>query len=160
MIQENTTFTAESYLAKIFPLLVEKNYAEAKELLDKVFEEQDKLSKKNLLEAQEHRIYINIMTMEEQELLKYYDEDVPLSLKREISSDYNTMTGIRTYLLMAGLLDKTKSECLIVLNKLAKTFRNTPKNRQHSELVLFNEALEKVCQAHPKWELEVYKLYE
>ena len=92
--------------------------------------------------------------------MKYYDEDVPLSLKREISSDYNTMTGIRTYLLMAGLLDKTKSECLIVLNKLAKTFRNTPKNRQHSELVLFNEALEKVCRAHPKWELEIYKLYE
>ncbi len=158
-VQENTKFTAETYLAKVHPLLVEKKFDEAKELLDKVFEEQDTLVKKNILEAQEHRIYINIMTMEPEALQKYYDEDVPLSLKREISQDAS-MTGIRTYLLMAGLLDKARGECLIALNKLTKAYRNTPRNRQHSELVLFNEALEKVCQAHPKWELEVYKLYE
>ena len=158
-IEENTKFTAESYLAKVMPLLFEKKFDEAKETLNKVFEEQDTLSKKGLLEAQEYRIYINIMTMEEQELLKYYDEDVPLSLKREISSDF-TMNGIRTYILMAGLLDKARSECLISLSKLTKAYKNTPRNRQHSELVLFNEALEKVCNAHPKWELEVYKLYE
>ena len=142
-----------------FSRAFEKKFDEAKELLDKVFEEQDTLVKKNILEAQEHRIYINIMTMEPEALQKYYDEDVPLSLKREISQDAS-MTGIRTYLLMAGLLDKARGECLIALNKLTKAYRNTPRNRQHSELVLFNEALEKVCQAHPKWELEVYKLYE
>ena len=159
VIEENTTFTAESYLAKVLPLLSEKKINEAKETLEKVFAEKDTISKKSLLEAEEYRIYINIMTMEEQELLKYYEEDVPLSLKREISSDF-TMNGIRTYILMAGLLDKSRSECLIVLNKLNKAFKNTPRNRQHAELVLFNEALEKVCTAHPKWELEIYKLYE
>ena len=159
VMEENTKFTAETYLAKVLPLLFEKKYDEAKEILDKVFEEQETVSKKSLLEAQEYRIYINIMTMEEQELLKYYEEDVPLSLKREISSDF-TMNGIRTYILMAGLLDKARSECLISLSKLNKAYKNTPRNRQHSELVLFNEALEKVCNAHPKWELEIYKLYE
>ena len=158
-VESNTEFAAESNLAKMYRLLDEKKYDEAKEILKLVFEEEATVSKKNLLEAQEHQIYINIMTMEPEALQKYYDEEVPLSLKKEISADH-TMVGIRTYLLMAGLLDKARSECLLVLNKLNKAYKNTPKNRKHSELVLFNEALEKVCQAHPKWELEIYKLYE
>ena len=158
-IEENTKFTAESNLAKIYPLIDEKKYDEAKEILKLVFEEEATISKKNLLEAKEHQIYINIMTMEPEALAKYYEEDVPLSLKREISAD-STIIGIRTYILMAGLLDKSRSECLIALQKLNKAYKNLPTNRKHSELVLFNDALEKVCSAHPKWELEIYKLYE
>ena len=158
-IEENTKFTAESNLSKVYVLIDQKKFDEAKELLEIVFKEEATVSKKNLLEAEELRIYINIMTMEQAELQKYYDEEVPLSLKREISSDYSIL-GIRTYILMAGLLDKSRSECLISLSKLNKAYKNTPANRKHSELVLFNEALEKVCQAHPKWELEIYKLYE
>ena len=158
-IKENTKFTAESNLAKIYTLIDEKKYDEAKEILKLVFEDEKIVSKKSLLEAKEHEIYINIMTMNPEELDKYYNDEVPLSLKREISAD-NTIIAIRTYLLMAGLLDKARSECLIALNKLNKAYKNTPYNRKHPELVLFNEALEKVCQAHPKWELEIYKLYE
>lgn len=158
-IEENTKFTAESNLAKIYQLIDEKKYDEAKEILKLVFEEEATVSKKNLLEAKEHQIYINIMTMEPETLAKYYEEDVPLSLKREISAD-STIIGIRTYILMAGLLDKSRSECLIALQKLNKAYKNLPTNRKHSELVLFNDALEKVCNAHPKWELEIYKLYE
>ena len=159
VVEENTKFTAESNLAKIYALLDEKKYDEAKEILAVVFENKDSVSAKSLLEAEEHRIYINIMTMEPEALEKYYAEDVPLSLKREISND-SSMVGIRTYLLMAGLLDKARGECLIALGKLNKAYKNLPSKRKHSELVLFNEALEKVCQAHPKWELEIYKLYE
>lgn len=158
-IEENTKFTAESNLAKIYPLIDEKKYDEAKEILKLVFEEEATVSKKNLLEAKEHQIYINVMTMEPEALAKYYEEDIPLSLKREISAD-STIIGIRTYILMAGLLDKSRSECLIALQKLNKAYKNLPTNRKHSELVLFNDALEKVCNAHPKWELEIYKLYE
>ena len=158
-IQENTKFTAESNLAKIYTLIDEKKYDEAKEILKLVFEDEKTVSKKSLLEAKEHEVYINIMTMNPEELDKYYNEELPLSLKREISAD-NTIIAIRTYLLMAGLLDKARSECLIALNKLNKAYKNTPYNRKHPEAVLFNEALEKVCQAHPKWELEIYKIYE
>ena len=158
-IKENTKFTAESQLAKIYTLIDEKKYEEAKEILKLVFEEENSVSRKSLLEAKEHQIYINIMTMDEETLVKYYSEEVPMSLKREVSAD-NTIIAIRTYILMAGLLDKSRSECLIALNKLNKAYKNTPYNRKHPELVLFNDALEKVCTAHPKWELEIYKLYE
>ena len=61
---------------------------------------------------------------------------------------------------MAGLFDKSRSECALALSKVAKAYKNTIPSRKHAELVLFNDALEKVCSAHPKWELDIYKLYE
>ena len=67
---------------------------------------------------------------------------------------------MRVYLLTAGLLDGSQSEVLLTLKRVLKAYKALPTNRRHTELVLFNEALEKVCQAHPKWELDIYKLYE
>ena len=68
------------------------------------------------------------------------------------------MPSIRAYLLMSGLLDKSRSECIIALNNVYRAFRRTPKNRKNTEVALFNEALERVVKAHPDWELEGYKL--
>ena len=151
--------TTEGKLIILYGLIDEKKYDEANKVLDEIFEKESELTKRGQLEATEQRMYIKIMTTPLDEMVEYYQNEVPLSLKREISSDF-TIIGIRTYLLMAGLLDKSRSECLIVLKHIAKAYKNTSPNRRHAELVLFNDALEKVCQAHPKWELEIYKLYE
>ena len=88
---------------------------------------------------------------------EYYDKEVPVSERREISNDVS-MASIRAYLLMSGLLDKSRSECVIALNNVYKAFKKTPKNRQKTEVVLFNEALDKVIAAHADWELDGYKL--
>lgn len=151
--------TSEGKVVKISLLIDEKKYAEASELAKELEGKENELSHRSLLELKEHKIYMKIMTSPMEELVPYYFDEVPLADKREISQDYSIL-GIRTYLLMAGLLDKARGECLISLGKVNKAYKNTPANRKHAELVLFNEALEKVCQAHPKWELEIYKLYE
>ena len=68
------------------------------------------------------------------------------------------MQSIRAYLLMSCLLYKSRSECIIALNNVYKAFKRTPKNRQATEVALFNEALDKVIAAHADWELEGYRL--
>ena len=68
------------------------------------------------------------------------------------------MASIRAYLLMSGLLDRSRSECIIALNNVYRAFKHTPKNRQETEVMLFNETLQKVVDAHPDWELDGYKL--
>ena len=68
------------------------------------------------------------------------------------------MASIRAYLLMSGLLDRSRSECIIALNNVYRAFKRTPKNRQATEVMLFNETLQKVVDAHPDWDLEGYKL--
>lgn len=136
-----------------------KEYDKASVIIDELLQRQNELTTRNILDIQESQIYIKIMTTPFEEMAVYYEEQIPLSIKRDISSD-RSLGGIRTYILMAGLFDKSRSECALVLSKVAKAYKNTLPSRKHAELVLFNDALEKVCEAHPKWELDIYKLYE
>ena len=77
--------------------------------------------------------------------------------RRQISNDIS-MVSIRTYLLMSGLLDGSKSECLIAINNVRKCFNSTPKQRRKTEADLFNEALNKVDEMHPTWKLGEYHI--
>ena len=115
------------------------------------------MSEKVYIRARAQKIYLNLITKDLDEARAYYDKEVPVSERREISNDVS-MASIRAYLLMSGLLDKSRSECIIALNNVYRAFKKTPKNRQKTEVVLFNEALDKVVAAHPDWELEGYKL--
>ena len=117
------------------------------------------MSEKVYIRARAQKIYINLYTRNLEEAKEYYEKEVPVAERREISNDVS-MASIRAYLLMSGLLDKSRSECIIALNNVYRAFKHTPKNRQHTEVELFNEALEKVVTAHPDWELEGYKLQE
>ena len=70
------------------------------------------------------------------------------------------MASIRTYILMAGLLDKSRSETVLTLNKVLKAYKKTPSKRKEIERTLYNEALNLIIKAHPSWELEGYILVD
>ena len=157
LFDEITNFTADLNLNKVYALLDEKKYEEAEEILDKIIDAKQDIDTKVYIRARAQKIYINLMNKELAAAKEYYDKEVPVSERREISNDVS-MASIRAYLLMSGLLDKSRSECVIALNNVYKAFKKTPKNRQKTEVVLFNEALDKVIAAHADWELDGYKL--
>ena len=157
VFDEITNFTADLNLNKVYALLDKKEYKEAEEILDKIIDAKDSVSAKVHIRARAQKIFINLVTKPLDEAKEYYDKEVPVAERREISNDVS-MASIRAYLLMSGLLDKSRSECIIALNNVYRAFKMTPKRRQETEVVLFNEALDKVVAAHPDWELEGYKL--
>ena len=157
IFDEITNFTADLNLNKVYALLDKKEYTQAEEILDKIIAAKEGVDAKVYIRARAQKIYINLITKDLEEAKAYYEKEVPTSERREISNDVS-MASIRAYLLMSGLLDKSRSECIIALNNVYRAFKHTPKNRQQTELTLFNEALDKVCAAHPNWELEGYKL--
>jgi len=159
VFDEITNFTADLNLNRVYALLDKREYRAAEEILDKIIEAKQEVSEKVYIRARAQKIYINLYTRDLEEAKEYYEKEVPVSERREISNDVS-MASIRAYLLMSGLLDKSRSECIIALNNVYRAFKHTPKNRQHTEITLFNEALEKVVSAHPDWELEGYKLEE
>ena len=159
LFDEITNFTADLNLNRVYALLDKKEYTKAEEILDMIINAKQDVSEKVYIRARAQKIYINLVTKNLEEAKEYYDKEVPVSERREISNDVS-MASIRAYLLMSGLLDKSRSECIIALNNVYRAFKHTPKNRQNTELVLFNEALQKVVDAHPDWELEGYKLQE
>ena len=152
-----TNFTADLNLNKVYALLDQKKYQEAEEILDKIIAAKDSVSAKVHIRAIAQKVFINLSTKPLEEAKDYYEKEVPVAERREISNDVS-MASIRAYLLMSGLLDKSRSECIIALNNVYRAFKHTPKNRQETEVMLFNEALERVISAHPDWELEGYKL--
>ena len=159
VFDEITNFTADLNLNRVYALLDKREYKAAEEILDKIIGAKQEVSEKVYIRARAQKIYINLYTRNLEEAKEYYEKEVPVSERREISNDVS-MASIRAYLLMSGLLDKSRSECIIALNNVYRAFKHTPKNRQHTEIVMFNEALERVVTAHPDWELEGYKLEE
>ncbi|MBQ6731163.1 MAG: hypothetical protein IJR08_04570 [Bacilli bacterium] len=157
VFDEITNFTADLNLNRVYALLDQKKYQEAEAILDKIIDAKDSVSAKVHIRARAQKIFINLVTKTLDEAKEYYEKEVPVSERREISNDVS-MASIRAYLLMSGLLDKSRSECIIALNNVYRAFKHTPKNRQETEVMLFNEALEKVTTAHPDWDLEGYKL--
>ena len=157
LFDEITNFTADLNLNKVYALLDKKQYKEAEEILDKIIDAKAGIDAKVFIRARAQKIYINLITKDLAQAKEYYEKEVPVSERREISNDVS-MASIRAYLLMSGLLDKSRSECIIALNNVYKAFKRTPKNRQATEVTLFNEALDKVVAAHADWELEGYKL--
>ena len=157
VFDEITNFTADLNLNRVYTLLDKKEYAPAEEILDKIIAAKESVSGKVYIRARAQKIYINLITKNLDEAREYYDKEVPVSERREISNDVS-MASIRAYLLMSGLLDRSRSECIIALNNVYRAFKHTPKNRQETEVMLFNETLQKVVDAHPDWDLEGYKL--
>lgn len=154
---EITNFTAELNLNKVYMLLDKKEFEEAEKLIDIIIAGKETISEKVYIRARAQKIYINIITKPLEEAKEYYEKEVPMVERRRLSSDLS-MVSVRTYLLMSGLLDNSKSECTIAINNVRKCFNNTPKQRQKTEADLFNDALAKVDAAHPNWKLGEYKI--
>lgn len=152
-----TNFTADLNLNKVYMLLEKKDFAEAEKLLDIILKGKETISEKVYVRARAQKIYINIFTKSLDEAKQFYEKEVPMEERRRISNDIS-MVSIRTYLLMSGLLDGSKSECLFAINNVRKCFSSTPKQRQKTEADLFNEALMKVDELHPTWKIGEYKI--
>ena len=152
-----TNFTADLNLNKVYILLDKREYDEAEKLLDIIISGKSTLSPKVYIRARAQKIYINIFTKPLEEAKEYYDREVPMVERRQLSNDLS-MVSVRTYLLMSGLLDNSKSECIIAINNVRRCFNSTPKQRRKTEANLFNEALKKVDEAHPNWKLGEYSI--
>ena len=154
---EITNFTADLNLNKVYMLLDKGDFQEAEKLLDIIISGKETISEKVYIRARAQKIYINIFTKPLEEAKEYYDREVPMVERRQLSNDLS-MVSVRTYLLMSGLLDNSKSECIIAINNVRRCFNNTPKQRRKTEANLFNEALKKVDEAHPNWKLGEYSI--
>lgn len=154
-----TNFTADLNLNKVYALLDQGKYDEALPFIDSILNSKDSISNRTYIRTKSQKIYIDIMTKSLEEAQEFYDKEVPHSERKLISED-TSMPSIRAYILMSGLLDKSLSETELALNKVLKAYKRTNKARQETELKLYNEALKRVIDAHPNWNLEGFLLEE
>ena len=152
---EITNYTADLNLNKVYALLDAKKFDEAEAILDGIIDSKNNVSKNVYIRSKAQKVYIRLINNDIEAASAYYEKEVPVAERREIADD-NSMACIRAYILMSGLLDKSRSECVIAINKVGGAYKKTPANRKEVEKQLFNEALKRVNEAHPKWELDKY----
>ena len=153
-----TNFTADLNLNKVYALLDKREFDEAEKLLDIILTGKDELAHRTYLRALAQKIFIHLLNKTPDEAKEYYDKEVDLRIVREISQD-DSMPSIRTYILVCGLIDRSRSEAALAIDKVAKAYKRTPKRRRNVEASLYNEALERVVEFNPKWnEFLEYKL--
>ena len=146
-----TNFTADLNLNKVYALLDKRQFDEAEQLLDIILQGKDELTHRNYLRALAQKIFIHLLNKNPEEAKVYYDENVDLKVVREISQD-DSMPSIRTYLLVCGLIDRSRSEAAITIDKVNRAFKHTDKNRRMVEASLYNETLDRIVEYNPKWE--------
>ena len=156
---ELTNFTAELNMNKVYVLLDNKKYQEADEMLDIVLNSKDSVSFKVYLRAISMKVFVHVVSSSLEDAKKYIEENITLQQRRDISDD-KSLISIRAYVLITGLVDNSKSECMLALNNVYHAYKLTPKNRRAAELTFFNQAIDIVHSLHPKWEVDKYRLID
>ena len=155
VFDEITNFTTDLNMNKVYMFYREDKYDEAEKIIDKIISERESISYDVYLRVKSEKIFIKFMNLPSEEIASYYAKEVSISERHDIAST-SSISCIRAYLLMSGLGDKSRSECIVSLNKVNKALKRSPKTIRDIEIKLFNSALQKVCDAHEKWELNKY----
>lgn len=154
-----TNFTADLNLNKVYVMLDNGEYQEAIPLIQQIIDAKKDVSENVYFRALAQLIFIYFMTLSYEDAVAKIEAEIPVQNRREISQD-NSMVSARAYILLAGLMDRSKSEVLRTINNIQKSFKSTPKARRPIEVKLFNLALSKVEETNPKWDLAEYHLKE
>jgi len=152
IFDEITDFTANINLHAIYDCLANKDYEKACELIQKIFDNPQKVQEITLNRITAQYIYIKVLTLDRKEAKEYYNS-LNDNIRRFISND-KSMESLRAYVLIAGLLDKSQGEVKYAMSKKDKILKNTSSTRASIESKLFEEAIQMIKNEHPDWELE------
>ena len=151
---EITTLTAQVNLYRVYELLAEDKFDEAEALLDVIIAQPEKLNDVTNGRVFSQKIYIRLLNLSKEEGVEFYKTGLNARQKKFLASDLS-MESLRAYLLVAGTVEDSQSECIYVLErKNGALKRSVEPGRKEVEQRLFDRALEKVKQTHPDWTFE------
>lgn len=153
VFKEITEFTANLNLISVYQHLNKGEYKEAEELIDMILVSPKGINPTthNRLIAQ--KIYIDVLTKPVEEAEKSYNELANDEIRRFIANDVS-VESIRAYILIAGIIEKSKGEVDYASSKIDKARKNAMPSRRIIEDKMYQQALDKVYEAHPKWKEE------
>lgn len=148
-----TGVTTQIMLYQIYDWLMNESYIQALELLERILNERDKLPDLLVNRVFSLKLYAILLDKSPKEGSKYYFEQLTSKQKRFLANDLS-MESLRAYLLVAGTIEDSYSECVFVMERKDKALKRTVEpGRQQAEKVLFERALAIVKKRHKDWKL-------
>lgn len=153
VFEEITEFTANLNLISVYHNLNQEKYDDAEKLIDLMIANPKKIDPKTYNRLVAQKVYIELLTHPVEDAAKVYDDLAKTEIRRFIANDCS-MESIRSYILIAGLIEQSRGEVEYAKSKLNKATKNTLPTRVAIEKKMYENALEKVYKAHPDWEKE------
>lgn len=145
-----TDFTADMNLIVVEQAILAKKYKEALEMLPKMKGPELKIDpfiKKRIVASE---MFVRLMSEPLEEVKKFYEESVEDGDRKFISND-TTIESLRTYSLIAGLIDNSQFEVQYAVSKKEKALKKCNKLLVEEENKLFSEVVQMITKAHPEW---------
>lgn len=153
IFEKFTGVTTQIMLYQIYEWLVQESYVDALKLLERILNERDKLPDLLVNRVFSQKLYAVLIDKSPKEGTKYYFEQLTSKQKRFLANDLS-MESLRAYLLVAGTIEDSYSECVFVLERKDKALKRTVEpGRQQAEKILFERALAVVKKRHKDWKL-------
>lgn len=153
VFEQVTDFTASINLITVYEDLSKKDYEAALKIIDMMIVEPTKISKTTYYRLVCQKLYIKILLEPIEEVKKYYDEQIDDKMRRFISNDLS-MESLRAYVLIAGILDESLGEVEYANSKKNKALKRSLASRAKIESQLYNDAINKIKEHHPDWEID------
>ena len=148
--EKTTDFTVETNLLVIEQTILKRDYEAASEMLKKIKESGVKIDPFLMKRIVTQEMFVQLMTKPLEEVKKYYDENISDADRKFISNDVST-EALRTYALIAGLIDDSQFEVQYAVSKKDKAFKKCLKAYVDEEKKLFDEVVKKIQEKHPEW---------
>ena len=143
-------FTATPNLFYLYNKLAKNELDDALELINVMLEKKETLGTDTLYRILGQKMYVLILTNIE-EAREFYDAEVKDNIRKFIANDIFA-ESLRAYVLIAGLIDKSESEVMLVKKRFARVNEQSLLGRKADEQRLFDEAIEKIYKEHPEWD--------
>lgn len=150
VFSEITEYTAEINTAALQKCLEDERLEEATQIVDHLLENKKVININDYNRLIAQKMYITVLTLEKEETKKVYDEICPIEVRRFIAND-NSMSSIRAYIMIAGMIEESQSEVLYAKTKIEKAKKRTPASVIRTEEKLLDKTLELIYKTHPKW---------
>lgn len=142
-------FTSDVNLYYVYDQLAKKNNKKALDVIDLMLSNKDNLSEYVVYRLLAQKMYALIM-IDEEKAKDFYDLEVKDNVRTFIAND-RSAESLRAYALIAGIIDKSQSEVILVEKRFTRVNNESLAARKTIEKKLFDEAIEKIYKAHPEW---------
>ena len=150
IFDEITEYTAEINMLGLYKFLEDEQFDKAEVIVDKLLENKKVLHVNAYNRMVAQKIYIAILTKELEDAKKLYDEICPTEVRRFIANDVS-MSSIRAYVLIGGMIEGSQSEVEFAKSKVEKAKKKALASEVQTEEKLLEKALNYVYEKHPKW---------
>lgn len=147
---EITDFTADLNFLSAERALLKGDYEKVNKIIKILETNKESLNEQSKYHLSAVKLFMMFNNENNDDVKEYYEKEIDDKTRKFLSNDVD-ISSLRTYALIAGLIDQSEFEVQYACSKKEKSVKRCPKEDWEAEGKLFDQVIERIKEAHPKW---------